>query len=123
MQIPKEPVDHMDHSHDYYYIVICILYGNIYSIKKYLKNACGFVRYCVLLDCESLMPPDFIPLFVIHVWHTRFPLTDIRGHEAPHHRFPLNRIKKYLTIHEGGHIGSRRKTAKPGLHTDLGSAR
>ena len=49
----------------------------------------AFVRYCVLLDCESLIPVDSIPLFVIHVWHASFP---------------LNGIKKYLIIHEGGHI-------------------
>ena len=52
----------------------------------------AFVRYCVLLDCKSFIPIDCIPLFVIHVWHPSFP---------------LNGIKKYLTIHEGGHIGSR----------------
>ena len=26
-----------------------------------------FVRYCVLLDCNSLIHVDFIPLYVIHV--------------------------------------------------------
>ena len=27
----------------------------------------AFVRYCILLDCESLMHVDFTPLFVIRV--------------------------------------------------------
>ena len=31
-----------------------------------------FLCYCVLLDCESLRHVDFIPLFIIHVWHRRF---------------------------------------------------
>ena len=34
----------------------------------------AFVRYYVLLDCKSLIHVDFIPLFVIHVWHPRFAL-------------------------------------------------
>ena len=33
--------------------------------------------FCVLLDGESLIRADFIPLFVIHVLHSRFPLTGI----------------------------------------------
>ena len=43
----------------------------------------AFVRYCLLLDCESLVHVDFIPFFVIHVWHPRFP---------------MNGKKKYLTF-------------------------
>ena len=43
----------------------------------------AFVRYCLLLDCESLIHVDFIPFFVIHVWHPRFP---------------MNGKKKYLTF-------------------------
>ena len=27
-----------------------------------------FARYCVLLDCESLINVDLIPLLFIHVW-------------------------------------------------------
>ena len=42
----------------------------------------AFVRYYAILDCESLIHADFIPLFVIHVWRLHFP---------------LNGIKKYLT--------------------------
>ena len=38
----------------------------------------AFVRYCVLLDCKSLVHVDFIPLFVIHVWHPRYPLNGIK---------------------------------------------
>ena len=33
------------------------------------------VRYCMLLDCESFIQVGFIPLFVIHVWDPRFPLS------------------------------------------------
>ena len=40
----------------------------------------AFVHYCVLLDCESLTHVDFIPLFVIRVWHPGFPLNGIKGH-------------------------------------------
>ena len=38
------------------------------------------VCYCVLLDCESLnlTHGDFIPFFVIHVWHQCFPLNGIQ---------------------------------------------
>ena len=45
----------------------------------------AFVLYYVLLDCESLTHVDFIPLFVIHVWHSRFPLIG---------------IKKYMTFND-----------------------
>ena len=52
---------------------------NIFFIQIMLV---AFVRYCVLLDCDSLMHADFIPLIVIHAWHPCFP---------------SNGIKKYLT--------------------------
>ena len=45
---------------------------------KYL----AFPHYCVLLDCESLIHVDFIPLFVIHVWHPRFPLSGIKKYST-----------------------------------------
>ena len=39
-------------------------------------------RYCVLLDSETLIRVDVIPLIVIHVWHPRFPLNGIRKYLA-----------------------------------------
>ena len=32
----------------------------------------AFVRYCMVLDCESLIHLDFSSFFVIHVWHPLF---------------------------------------------------
>ena len=43
----------------------------------YLNNASG-ICYCVLCDSESLIQGDFIPLFVIHVWHPRFPSNGVK---------------------------------------------
>ena len=40
----------------------------------------AFVRCCVLLDGESLIHVEFIPLFVIHAWHPRFPFNGIKTH-------------------------------------------
>ena len=37
---------------------------------------------CMRLDCESLTCVGFIPLFVIHVWHPRFPLNEIKKYLA-----------------------------------------
>ena len=45
------------------------------------------VRYCALFNCEAFIHVDIVSLFVCkyvtHMWHPRFP---------------LNEIKKYLTI-------------------------
>ena len=38
----------------------------------------AFVCYCMFLDCESLIHVNFIPLFVVHVWHPRFHLYGIK---------------------------------------------
>ena len=37
------------------------------------------LHYCVLLDCESFIPVNFIPLFFIHVWHPCFPFKGIKN--------------------------------------------
>ena len=48
----------------------------------YFKNVrviCMLLRaFTLFLDCESLIHADFIPLFVIHVWHPHFPLNGIK---------------------------------------------
>ena len=36
------------------------------------------VFYCALLNCEYLMHVDLDSLFVIHVWHPRFPLNGLK---------------------------------------------
>ena len=71
-----------------------------------------FVPYCVLLDCESPIQIDFIPLlFDIHVWRPRFP---------------LNGIKKYLKIrgaaidhYQGMGIDHQMTAARPSSNTSL----
>ena len=69
-----------------YYMSIrcCLFYSAIPKVCNYSIEIMflTIVPYSVLLDCESLKHADFIPLFLIHVWHTRFP---------------SNGIKKYLT--------------------------
>ena len=68
----------------YMTIICCLFYFAIPKIHNYSIQIrfLTIVPYSVLLDCVSLKHADLIPLFVIHVWHTRFP---------------LNGIKKYLT--------------------------
>ena len=55
----------------------------------YFKNVrviCMLLRaFRLLFVCESLIHADFIPLFVIHVWHPHFPL------------YGIKKKKKYLT--------------------------
>ena len=70
---------------------MCMILFILYDIF-YLNNArgiCMLLHALIVSYCESLIHVDFIPLFVINVWH-------------PH--FPLNGIKKYLTNHTSLHI-------------------
>ena len=58
------------------FILQCI---SISNIIVYLNNVLADLCYCVLLDCESFIPVNFIPLFFIHVWHPRFPFKGIKN--------------------------------------------
>ena len=58
------------------FILQCI---SISNIIVYLNNVVADVHYRVLLDCESFIPVNFIPLFFIHVWHPRFPFKGIKN--------------------------------------------